>query len=268
MTSVDDLLAQTSAAHASTEEASAPATAVGDKVNEALTQTGAAKTTAEELAGALAGLGMGTKAEQTQAVGEHLEGLANRLHGVQDGAAALVAELLAIRTEFASALRAIQASKEALERAPRASGSRSVPPGSNPPPAPPLVRRLAERLPVWDEDEPTRAWAYTDEDGAAIEFRSGRDRTSRTGLKPEFANRWVMDHAEAKLAASVRESVKDRHVTMVINKEPCQGPKGCDQTLPAIIPAGSSITIYLRDERGVAFYRHYQGTGEGIDHDS
>jgi hypothetical protein len=133
---------------------------------------------------------------------------------------------------------------------------------------PPLVQRLAQRLPVWDEDDPTIAYAYTDEDGAETEFRSGRDPAAKAVLKPEYANRWIMDHAEAKTAAAIRASTGGQRVRMVINKEPCQGVKGCDATLPAILPTGSSMTVYLRDGDGVSFYRHYEGNGEGIEHGS
>ncbi|MCD0444278.1 hypothetical protein LO763_11660 [Glycomyces sp. A-F 0318] len=152
---------------------------------------------------------------------------------------------------------------------PAAGSDSAVPSAVTPSTAiPPLVQRLAQRLPVWDEDEPTLAYAYTDEDGVETEFRSGRDAAAKTGLKPDYANRWIMDHAEAKTAAAIRAATSDQRVTMVINKEPCQGVKGCDATLPAIIPARSSVTVYLRDGDGVSFYRHYEGNGEGIEHDA
>jgi hypothetical protein len=77
-----------------------------------------------------------------------------------------------------------------------------------------------------------------------------------------------MDHAEAKAAAAIRSATGDQHVKMVINKEPCQGVKGCDATLPDIIPVGASVTVYLRGSEGVSFYRHYEGNGRGIEHGS
>lgn len=73
-------------------------------------------------------------------------------------------------------------------------------------------------------------------------------------------------HAEAKAVAAVREASGDQHVTMAIDEEPCQGVKGCDATLPDIIPAGSSITVYLRGGDSVSLYRYCQGNGRGIEH--
>ncbi|HEU5129274.1 MAG TPA: hypothetical protein VFU12_14905 [Glycomyces sp.] len=51
------------------------------------------------------------------------------------------------------------------------------------------MKQLAGRLPVWDEDEPTSAYAYSDEDGVETEFRSGKDARAKAGLKPGYANR-------------------------------------------------------------------------------
>lgn len=57
-------------------------------------------------------------------------------------------------------------------------------------------------------------------------------------------------------------------VILVVNNEPCtDDPYGCDRVLRHIIPAGSRLTIYIKDAtapNGARLYRHYDGTGKGI----
>lgn len=132
-------------------------------------------------------------------------------------------------------------------------------------PIPPAVSRLAMRLTFWQRGEPTRGHAWLDEDGEPVEFKSGRDNSASEGLRAEFAARVVTtDHVEGKLAARMRQPGGPVNVTAVINKTPCAGPIGCDETLPHIIPRDSAVTLYVRDASGVRHYRTYHGTGRGL----
>jgi len=132
--------------------------------------------------------------------------------------------------------------------------------------APAHVRRLAQRLPVREQGDKTRILAYSNEDGEAVEYVSGRRRDARDGLKPEYARRFVVkDHAEGHVAADMRRSGGPTHVTVVINNEPCGTEVGCDATIPHIIPKDATMTVYVTDGESTTHYATYTGTGEGID---
>jgi SCP1.201-like deaminase len=66
----------------------------------------------------------------------------------------------------------------------------------------------------------------------------------------------------------MRQPDAPRDVTLVVNNEPCvDDPYGCDRLLRHIIPAGSRLTVYVRDTNapgGVRLFRRYDGTGKGI----
>jgi hypothetical protein len=78
----------------------------------------------------------------------------------------------------------------------------------------------------------------------------------------------LTDHAEAHVAQDMRRPDASRDVTLVVNNEPCvDDPYGCDRLLRHVIPAGSQLTVYVRDPGapgGVRLFRRYEGTGKGI----
>lgn len=66
----------------------------------------------------------------------------------------------------------------------------------------------------------------------------------------------------------MRKPDAPREVTLVVNKEPCRDdPYGCDRILRHVIPAGSRLTVYVRNPHtsdGVTVFKVYEGTGKGI----
>lgn len=171
--------------------------------------------------------------------------------------------------EFQAGDAAVEEYIAYLERGGESEGSPPPTGGQRPtgglPPIPASVRRAAERIPVWQPRAPTRGLAWLDEDGEPVDFVSGRDRSAREGLCPEYALRVVTtDHVEGKLAARMRQPGGPVNVTTVLNKEPCEGPVGCDATLPHIIPRDATVTVYVKNEAGVRLYGIYHGTGKGI----
>jgi hypothetical protein len=139
------------------------------------------------------------------------------------------------------------------------------PGGGTPPAVPPLVRQLGVRLPEGGKGRQTVIFAVNDDESMAIEFSSGRDDSTKEGLKPAYQRLIIMDHAEAKLAAAIRSSEGGaRHVTAVINNEPCPGPAGCDAVLPGLIPSGTTVSLYVKTDEGTLFYGEYQGNGKAI----
>ncbi|MEU6247146.1 DddA-like double-stranded DNA deaminase toxin [Glycomyces sp. NPDC047010] len=128
---------------------------------------------------------------------------------------------------------------------------------------PPRAREAAGRLPVWTDGDRARAVAFTGDESELVDFQSGRDPKSREGVKPPFKYAVVMDHVEARIAGEIRAG-GSRDVTMVINKEPCGGEAGCDAILPAILPEGARLTVYVGDSSGVRFYKTYNGNGTAV----
>ena len=142
----------------------------------------------------------------------------------------------------------------------------SEPSRSAAPAVPQRVRQLAAMLPVRGEYDPTDGLAY-DATGRwrQEEFASGRDDSAGVGLVYPLRASWsVTDHAEGHVAARMRaEHVRD--VTLVLNQPPCDDePWGCDRILPAILPPGYTVTVYVADADGVRWHDTYRGTGKGI----
>ena len=93
---------------------------------------------------------------------------------------------------------------------------------------------------------------------------SGRRPTNLNGLKRRFRPVSV-DHAEGEAAAVLRRS-SFSEIDLVLNNEPCQGPYGCDESLPKMLPLGKVLRLYVRAANGdVIAYATYRGTGEGIE---
>jgi hypothetical protein len=77
---------------------------------------------------------------------------------------------------------------------------------------------------------------------------------------------WTLtDHVESAVAARMREPGAAREVTLVLNNAPCdRGRYGCEYVVAHLIPAGSRLSVYLKDPSapgGVRHHRTYEGTG-------
>jgi hypothetical protein len=64
---------------------------------------------------------------------------------------------------------------------------------------------------------------------------------------------------ELKLAARMREQGATdptmRHVDVVLNRRPCEGPLGCDKLLPVVLPEGYTLAVYGPD----GYYEKFSG---------
>ena len=148
-----------------------------------------------------------------------------------------------------------------------------------PPPAPSAVPQViaeaARTLPKRAGDSsPTQGYAYT-ADGkplTAEPLRSGRNVAPTAGLRPIPGVRgWpytLTDHVESIVAATMRAPGGPTDVRLVLNNPPCNYDYlSCNRLLRHIIPAGSRLTIYVKDSTdpaGARQHRIYHGTGKGI----
>ena len=76
----------------------------------------------------------------------------------------------------------------------------------------------------------------------------------------------VLEHVEGHVAAIMRHPGAPRHAVLVISESPCERrPFGCDRVLPALLPQGATLTVYVGDEDGSArLWKTYTGTGRGV----
>ena len=211
----------------------------------------AMKTKSEELASTFAGIGAESMSQYMTEVTGQLDTVHQALIGVAEGLEQTQATAAVAKEHSGGGLLATST--------PRIDPTRPTPD------IPALARNLGEQLPAWRKRQPARAFAYTSEDSTPIEFTSGNEPSAAAGLTEEYRNRWVVtDHIEGKLGARMRQQDGPRDVTLIINKDPCPGPMGCDSTMPGVIPEGSTVTIYVRAADGVRHFGTYRGTGEGI----
>jgi hypothetical protein len=162
------------------------------------------------------------------------------------------------------------------------------------------VQRAAAQLPDRRSDDDAHASGQrpeptygilTDDDAAGAQvggpLRSGRGpATGAPGLRPSFG--WgvgVNHHVESHTAALMRANRGLRHLTLVINNPPCnpsqpareQGQvirrpdgsiqykaKTCDEQLPAMLPEGAQLTVYVHQDGTIRKWKTYVGTGEGL----
>jgi hypothetical protein len=77
----------------------------------------------------------------------------------------------------------------------------------------------------------------------------------------------IMDHVEPQAAAIMRRPGAPKHAALVLNQQPCDAPRRplmCEKLLPHILPAGSTLAVYLSDGTSTRFYKTYTGTGRDI----
>jgi len=92
------------------------------------------------------------------------------------------------------------------------------------------------------------------------------------GLRRDAETRWhqiksAVEHVEGHIAAVMRRPGGPRHVSLLLTQPPCpQEPYGCKHILPALLPAGAMVDVYVADRAGGSpkFYGSYTGTGEGV----
>jgi hypothetical protein len=118
-------------------------------------------------------------------------------------------------------------------------------------------------------------------------LQSGRGPGTRTpGLRRDY--RWgvgVDHHVESHVAAQMRADRRLRNLTLTINNPVCNPNqpawrKGqiarhsdgrvqyrentCDEQLPAMLPKGARLTVYVQQSGTVRKWKTYIGTGEGL----
>jgi len=116
----------------------------------------------------------------------------------------------------------------------------------------------ADRLATIQGESETFGLFY-DEDGAEVEFKSGRggdaDRVvkilTELGKIPQGTRPYVVDHVETKVAALMRQEDVTSGV-LVINKKDgvCTGDMSCTAFVKAILPAGSMLVVWSPVEIG------------------
>ncbi|MEV6596113.1 DddA-like double-stranded DNA deaminase toxin [Actinoplanes sp. NPDC051346] len=105
--------------------------------------------------------------------------------------------------------------------------------------------------------------------GAIVSGAVGQLVNNQATLRME-ARPWNMRgnialaHVEGHVAALMREQNGPRHVSLVITRDPCDGPYGCDERLPDMLPAGSTLTLYVREGGGLRFFKKYIGNGRVV----
>jgi len=113
------------------------------------------------------------------------------------------------------------------------------------------VRDVAAKIPGGDPAGDTVGYAF-DSDGDKIDderFVSGRVESARQRLAGRYALvRTFTDHVEGHVAARLRMPGGPAHVILVQNQEPCKYAAGCDRLLRDVLPVGTSITVYVKDD--------------------
>lgn len=100
-------------------------------------------------------------------------------------------------------------------------------------------------------------------------LRSGRMEAARAGLRADWHARdqVTREHVEAHAAAVLRKPGAPSDAVLVINKPTCRTRGryvGCDELLPGMLPPGTRVAVYVRDERGnIRLMKIYEGTGQG-----
>ncbi|MEV0794314.1 DddA-like double-stranded DNA deaminase toxin [Kribbella sp. NPDC050459] len=141
-------------------------------------------------------------------------------------------------------------------------GGASDEPEDQPEPAPfiePIFRRLPERP---GDVGPTAGILTRPDGGGLIHVRSGTRGPG--GTAPGLGGRTASldsarEHAEGHAAALMRRAGMPREMTLYVNKRPCGGRYGCDNTLPWQLPPGAKLTVYWPGG-----YKVYIGDGRGL----
>jgi hypothetical protein len=100
-------------------------------------------------------------------------------------------------------------------------------------------------------------------------LRSGGASGVRAGLRVEWHSlaQATREHVESHAAAILRKPAAPQEAVLVINKPTCVSRGeyvGCDEILPAMLPVGKRLAVYVTDGTRTTLSRVYTGTGEGI----
>ncbi|GAB1689508.1 hypothetical protein KRM28CT15_13110 [Krasilnikovia sp. M28-CT-15] len=74
----------------------------------------------------------------------------------------------------------------------------------------------------------------------------------------------ALTHVEGHIAALMRKRGSPQRVNLVLTRDPCDGPYGCDERLPDMLPVGSTLTIYVREGGQLRLFKTYAGNGEVV----
>jgi hypothetical protein len=134
--------------------------------------------------------------------------------------------------------------------------------GDRPEPTP-FIEQIFRRLPERPGDVgPTSGILTRPDGGGLIHVRSGTRGPG--GTAPGLGGRTASldsarEHAEGHAAALMRRAGMPREMTLYVNKRPCGGRYGCDNTLPWQLPPGAKLTVYWPGG-----YKVYIGDGRGL----
>lgn len=112
--------------------------------------------------------------------------------------------------------------------------------------------------PLHDGEAASGSWGIVPDTSAGL----------RTGLEPRYLRATtVREHVEGQVAALMRTPGASRDVVLYLNNRPCErGEAACDRVLPAILPAGSRLTVYVVAADGELVERRvYPGTGDWVE---
>jgi SCP1.201-like deaminase len=124
----------------------------------------------------------------------------------------------------------------------------------------PFRQEVAERVTVTGRRSMGRLDRHDGGDGLPLEsgYKTGLvDALKQNfGQLPEGFTRQNETHVEAHAAAWLRLHPAVRDATLyVMPLAPCPGPRGCDASLPAMLPEGARLTVY----GPAGFLRVYHG---------
>ncbi|MFE2755435.1 DddA-like double-stranded DNA deaminase toxin [Actinosynnema sp. NPDC059335] len=250
-------------------------TAAGRKAFEAKTALEQAEDLAEDaqalLAIALEGDTTGDKDAVLGRIAETVKGIKELWKTLVDGITRTEAVLSAVRGT-ATPPPTSPSSPPAAQPAPTTPAGQpqttAVPPVVEPPPLlPEQVEELRRDLPptvIGGTGQKTHG-RWIAPDGSTQRAVSGRDEWTpkiNAALAAEGCPRLpVITEAdvELKLAARMREQgaadLAMRHLTLVLNSAPCEGPFGCDSLLPAMLPKGYTLAVHGPD----GYYKKFTG---------
>ncbi|MEN3612418.1 DddA-like double-stranded DNA deaminase toxin [Plantactinospora sp. ZYX-F-223] len=86
--------------------------------------------------------------------------------------------------------------------------------------------------------------------------------------RDDKTNQWhrlksAVEHVEGHVAAIMRRGTGPKDAVLVVSQPPCPGPYGCATILPALLPAGSRLAVYVVGTDGrTRYWKTYTGTGE------
>lgn len=140
-------------------------------------------------------------------------------------------------------------------------------------PKPLFVEDAARKLPVrTKEGEKTHGRAFNRfglpiGDGVIESGYTGPARDAE-GIDPRqrllFGAHFARTHVEAHLAAMMRKRRDFNDVTLVINNVPDRDQVGCQKYLQDIMPRGSSMAVYVKDDKGLRYWGRFSGNGKAV----